>query len=99
LDDGHVVQAPVGSFAPNPFGLCDVIGNVFEWCRDDFASYANPVEPLDGHRLGGDAATRIVRGGSYSTAARGARVSKRDSAPPELTNEAIGVRPARAVTR
>ena len=97
LDDGHFVHAPTGSFAPNPFGLHDVIGNVYEWCRDAYGDYGLRVAPLDGLRLGGNGVTRVVRGGSYSSAARGARSSKRDSAPPELTNEAIGLRPARAL--
>ena len=32
--DGYIATSPVGSFAPNAFGLHDTIGNAAEWCID-----------------------------------------------------------------
>ena len=63
--DGEMT-APVGSFAPNGFGLYDMIGNVYEWCLD---AMKNSYEgaPTDGSALveGGNTQQRIDRGGSW----------------------------------
>jgi formylglycine-generating enzyme required for sulfatase activity len=58
--------APVGSFAPNLFGIYDVAGNVREWVEDCF--YDNyEGAPVDGSaRTDADCKSRVVRSGSFS---------------------------------
>ena len=57
--------APVGSFAPNAFGLYDMHGNVYEWVEACWnASYAGA--PSDGSAWrSGNCAERVLRGGSW----------------------------------
>ena len=58
--------SPVGSFAPNGFGLHDVHGNVWEWVEDCWhEDYVGA--PGDGRAwtVGGDCEGRVLRGGSW----------------------------------
>ena len=59
--------APVGSFAPNKFGLYDMVGNVFEWTEDCVHTNYDGA-PTNGSAwiTGGDCSSRILRGGSWS---------------------------------
>jgi len=63
FNDGRLVSAPVGKYAPNTWGLHDMHGNVAEWTRTAYRRY--PYNPADG-RDGADATgERVARGGSW----------------------------------
>ncbi len=101
LDDGQTVHAPVGMYRPNPFGLFDTHGNVWEWCRDAYWPYSNPVREGDGERQSSDprliSNSRVFRGGSFAGVAEFARsaIRRRDATSRQANG--IGVRPARPV--
>lgn len=58
-------SAPVGSFAPNPFGLYDVHGNEWEWMADCWYP-THEGAPSDGAaRLADDCRYRVMRSGSW----------------------------------
>ena len=64
-DDGWVGPCPVGSYAPNDYGLFEMTGNVWEWCSDWFATdtYARSADHDPQGPEAGDA--HVMRGGSY----------------------------------
>jgi len=70
--------APVGSFKPNPFGLYDVHGNLWEWTLDCYnRSYKGA--PTDGSASStGDCIARVLRGGSWNLDAEYMRSSRRN---------------------
>ncbi len=96
LFDGSTYQAPVGHYEPNPFGLHDVMGNVYEWCLDDFDSYFCPVRPDTGERIADPAggSRRICRGGSFKVRIGALRLALRVDHDPDRRAPGLGVRPA-----
>lgn len=78
VDDGHRVSAPVGSYEPNPWGLCDMHGNVAEWTRTALHPY--PYE--DGANGSREEGEKVVRGGSWHDRPERARSAFRIAYPP-----------------
>jgi formylglycine-generating enzyme required for sulfatase activity len=77
-DDGFPETSPVGSFAPNLYGLYDMGGNVWQWCEDWF----------DGSQT-----NRVLRGGSWLFGNPPALLSSfRHKAAPDSGNIGVGFR-------
>ncbi len=84
---------PVGAKKPNPWGLYDMHGYLWEWCSDvEHKNYQGA--PVDGSPWlqGGTADRRMIRGGSWKDPAERLTSSYRLAVPKETRDDAIGLR-------
>jgi len=89
--DGHDHAAPVGQFQPNPLGLYDILGNVWEWtCSEGPAAYSGPID----HWTVCARFTRhlVFRGGSWAQGPADVRSSRRLGHDPEGRSTDLGFR-------
>jgi len=90
-DNGNDTH-PVGTKAPNDFGLYDMLGNVSEYCADWYdekyyqvSDKINPRGPTGGE-------FRVIRGGEHRSRPLGVRVSRRSYMLPNHRLKMIGFR-------
>ena len=90
--DGWAFAAPVGQFAPNNFGLYDMLGNANEWCFDWYDEHYYSNSP-DTDPMGPGAGTaRVIRGGGWGLFAGSCRSADRHFESPAYCDGDLGFR-------
>jgi formylglycine-generating enzyme required for sulfatase activity len=94
--DGFLFTSPVGTFAPNRFGLHDMAGNARQWVEDCYAdSYAGASSDASVAQTSRGCDRRVLRGGSWINIPRNLRSAFRFWITPGDRDSYVGFRVAR----
>ena len=99
-DDGYEHTSPVASFEANPWGLHDMLGNVYEW-TDDCLHRDRSGVPTDGRAWleenDGECERRVPRGGSWVSGTDWVRAAAQAADPAIYHSQLLGFRVAMTV--
>ena len=73
----YPLHTTVGSYEPNAWGVYDMHGNAWEWCRDAYGNLAGGTDPINLTVTNG----RVVRGGCWGSEAKSCTSSSRGNTP------------------
>jgi formylglycine-generating enzyme required for sulfatase activity len=82
----------VQSFSPNPWGIFDMHGNVYEWCSDWYGHNYYNKSPGENPQGPDSGVKRVIRGGGWGDFARYCRSACRGELVPDIPHEHIGFR-------
>ena len=84
--------SPAGTFPPNPFGLCDMHGNLWEWCEDNWHEDYSAAPRDGGAYLKRGDVYRAARGGSWHDPPESCRSAARVRLLESDADEIVGFR-------
>lgn len=90
-NSGEAGSRLVAEKPPNPWGLFDMLGNVWEWCQDWFNPYS--IQPVVDPTVGRhESWQRVLRGGAWTADARRVRAAYRFAMRPVGRGRSVGFR-------
>lgn len=87
--DGFETSAPVGRFAPNRWGLHDMLGNAWEWIEDSYVEYHGHTPAESAHD---EPVLHVLRGGSWAYGPGQVRCAFRNVMSPTGRSYSVGLR-------
>ena len=89
---------PVGSYPPNPWGLSDMHGNLWEWTEDCYNDNYDGVPSNGRASVEGDCTDRVERGGAWNDLPGNLRSAARSRVGPAFRGDNLGFRVSRTIT-